>query len=323
MRANRASNVVCEQQAKFVQERIVSVEKHFSEMCTIFGSLARKSAGLRDKNDELSKAVKSYADNENVNHTLKAALCEFSAVLGSVGDYRDTQVKRVESKVVNELSQYDGICKHSREEVKATFSAREKELVRKRQLDRIRERNPRNRQMITLAETELLKASADVSRTMKGLEEQMNIFEKKKLEDIKSILQDYALTELSFHAKAIELFTKAFQDLQNISVEDDLEEFRDVLRVPDSISRLDTVKRTSFRSSTPLGSLANLFTTPPRFRRSSDSGLARSPQKERNAKSQSMDSLKKTFNESSESVEVEDFINEVSSYSSDDGYNRK
>lgn len=65
-----------------------------------------------------------------------------------MGIFSDTQVKRLENKVVSELSQYDSICKHSREEVKATFSAREKELVRKRQLDRIRERNPRNRQMI-------------------------------------------------------------------------------------------------------------------------------------------------------------------------------
>lgn len=312
-----------EQQAKFVQERIVSVERHFAEMCDIFGSLAKKTAGLRDKTDELSKAIKSYAVNENVNHSLKSNLMEFSAVLTSVGDYRDTQVKRLENKVVNELSQYDSICKHSREEVKATFSAREKELVRKRQLDRIRERNPRNRQMITLAETELLKASAEVSRSMKGLEEQMNIFEKKKLEDIKSILQDYVLTEISFNAKSLEMFTKAFQDLQNISVEDDVEDFKDVLRVPDSISRLDTVKRTSFRSSTPLGSLANLFTTPPRFRRSSDSGLSRSPAKERSTKSQSVDSLKKGLGESSESVEVEDFVDDESSYTSDEGYDRK
>lgn len=58
---------------------------------------------------------------------------------------------------------------------------------------------------------------------MKGLEEQMNIFEKKKLEDIKSVLQDYVLTEISFNAKSLELFTKAFQDLQNISIEDDVE----------------------------------------------------------------------------------------------------
>lgn len=78
-----------------------------------------------------------------------------------------------------------------------------------------------NRQ--TLAETELLKASAEVSRTMKGLEEQMNIFEKKKLDDVKSVLQDYVLIELSFHTKAIELFTKAYRDLNNINVEDDLE----------------------------------------------------------------------------------------------------
>lgn len=317
MRANRPSNVVCEQQAKFVQERIISVERHFAEMCGTFGSLARKSAGLRDKNDELSKAVKMYADTENVNQTLKTALTEFSSVLATVGDYRDTQVKRIEQKVVNELSQYDGICKHSREEVKATFSAREKELIRKRQLERIRERNPRNRQMITVAETELLKASAEVSRTMKGLEEQINVFEKKKLEDIKSILQDYVLTELSFHAKSIELFTKAYQDLDKINVEDDLEEFKEVLCVPDSISRLDTVKRTSLR-----GSLANLFTTPPHFRRSSDSGPVQSLPQERNVKSQSVDSLKKGLSESTESVEVEDFDDE-SSYSSDEDDGRK
>lgn len=74
-----------------------------------------------------------------------------------------------------------------------------------------------------MAESELLKASAEVSRTMKGLEEQMYVFEKKKLEDMKSTLMDYALIEISLHAKSIELFTKAFQSLQKISLEDDLE----------------------------------------------------------------------------------------------------
>ena len=43
----------------------------------------------------------------------------------------------------------------------------------------------------TVAESELLKASAEVSRTMKGLEEQMLVFEKKKLEDVKSSLHLY------------------------------------------------------------------------------------------------------------------------------------
>nr|CAD7197186.1 unnamed protein product [Timema douglasi] len=55
-----------------------------------------------------------------------------------------------------------------------------------------------------------------------------------------------------------------------------MEEFRSALRVPESISRLDTVKRTSFRNSS--FSLASIFATPQTFRRSSD-GIPHSPVK--------------------------------------------
>ena len=57
-------------------------------------------------------------------------------------------MKRLEGKVISELTQYDGICKHAREEVKSTFSAREKEQTKIRHLDRVRARNPHNRQLI-------------------------------------------------------------------------------------------------------------------------------------------------------------------------------
>lgn len=62
--------------------------------------------------------------------------------------YRDAEVQRLDSKVTSPLSQYAAICKNAREDVRNTFSARDKELTRRRNLDRIRERNPRNRQMI-------------------------------------------------------------------------------------------------------------------------------------------------------------------------------
>ncbi|CAG2053653.1 unnamed protein product [Timema podura] len=119
-----------------------------------------------------------------------------------------------ETKVVSELSQYEGICKHAKEEVKSTFAARDRELARRRQLDRVRERSPRNRQQI---------ASADVSRTVKALEEQIDIFEKKKLHDLKSVLLDFVTVELSFHAKAIELYTRAYQEIEAIDEDGDME----------------------------------------------------------------------------------------------------
>jgi len=62
--------------------------------------------------------------------------------------YRDAQVQRLDSKVVSELSQYEDICKHAKEEVKHTTVARSHELARKKHLDRVREKNPRNRQQI-------------------------------------------------------------------------------------------------------------------------------------------------------------------------------
>lgn len=309
IKANRLQQVACEQQAKFIQERIVSVEKNFAELCTVFAAYTRKTAGLRDKSDEVVKIIQDYAEAENVNKSLKNGLLQFSSTLSAIGDYRDAEVQRLETKVVSELSQYESICKHAKEEVKNTFTVCDRELARKKHLDRIRERNPRNRQQISLAESELLKASADVSRTVKSLEEQSDMFEKKKLQDIKALFLTFVSIELSFHSKAVEFFSKAYQDIAGIDEDEDMEEFRNALRVPDSISRLDTVKRTSFRNSS--FSLASLFATPPGFKRSPE-GIPNQSTTETTL-CETMDSSKTGLEESLESVHVEDYIEDESS----------
>ncbi|XP_063236638.1 uncharacterized protein LOC134538949 isoform X3 [Bacillus rossius redtenbacheri] len=88
MKANRPQNRTCEQQARFIQERISTVEKHFAELCTSFAAYTRKASRLRDKGDELSQTVQSYAEAESVNRSLKTGLLSFSAVMAAIGDYR-------------------------------------------------------------------------------------------------------------------------------------------------------------------------------------------------------------------------------------------
>lgn len=66
----------------------------------------------------------------------------------SIRFYRDAEVQRLDAKVIVPLSQYATICRHARDDVKNTFAARDRELTRRRHLDKVRERNPRNRQMI-------------------------------------------------------------------------------------------------------------------------------------------------------------------------------
>lgn len=68
-----------------------------------------------------------------------------------------------------------------------------------------------------------MKASVEVSRVVKGLEEQIDLFEKRKLHDLKTILLDFTIIELSFHAKALELLTKGYQDIAEINEVKDLE----------------------------------------------------------------------------------------------------
>ncbi|RLU18454.1 hypothetical protein DMN91_008811 [Ooceraea biroi] len=159
----RSQNSVYEQEAKFVQDRITGVEKHFAKLCTIFAAFTRKAARLRDKSDEFAKVIQVYGDSKTINRSMSTGLANFSATLSVVGDYsRDAEVQRLDTK--------------------------------------------------SQAESELMKASVEMSQVVKGLEEQINSFERRKLHDLKSVLLDFVTIELRFHRKALELLTKAYQD---------------------------------------------------------------------------------------------------------------
>ena len=73
------------------------------------------------------------------------------------------------------------------------------------------------------AETELVKASAEFSKTLHNLEEKSTEFEKQKLHDVKSILLDFVSTEMGYHAKALEVLTNAYKAINSIDEEADLQ----------------------------------------------------------------------------------------------------
>ncbi|XP_008207659.1 uncharacterized protein LOC100123748 [Nasonia vitripennis] len=286
-----------EREAKFVQERIDAVEKHFAELCSVFAAYTRKAARLRDKNDEVAKTIQTYADAEDINRSMSTCLVNFANTLSVVGDYSDAQVQRLNSKVVAPLSQYQNTCKRAKENVKSTFAARDEELKRKRMLEKVREENPKNQQRISQAKSNLMKATVEVSRVVKGLEEQIDSFEKQKLHDIKTILLSFVTVQLSFHAKAVELLTKAYQDVAEIDEAQDLEEFRETMKATESSTKLSAVKKSGFRQACSLMNLHNRFSPSPSSLRK---GKAHKT-------TESLDSSKTGHTNSSESVQVEEY----------------
>ncbi|XP_036949896.1 protein FAM92A [Acanthopagrus latus] len=239
-------------QTRKIQENITNVEKHFGEMCQIFAAYVRKTARLRDKADVLVREIGMYADTETPN--LKSGLKQFADHLAKVEDYRQAEVERLEAKVIEPLKSYGAVVKRKREDLKATQSARDREAKQMAQLERTRQRNPSDRQIISQAESELQRATMDATRTTRQLEETIDEFEKQKIRDIKKIFGDFVTVEMAFHAKALEVYTLAYQSIQSVDEEEDLEVFRSSLHPPDYQSRLDIVRANSKTSLDRTGS---------------------------------------------------------------------
>ncbi|XP_050993381.1 CBY1-interacting BAR domain-containing protein 1 [Labeo rohita] len=230
-------------QTKQIQENITGVEKHFGDLCQLFAAYVRKTARLRDKADLLVKEINLYADTETPN--LKCGLKNFADQLAKIQDYRQAEVERLEVKVIEPLKAYGNIVKTKREDLKQTQIARNREAKQMQQLEKMRQRNPSDRQIISQAESELQRATMDATRTTRQLEETIDDFEKQKIRDIKKILGEFVTVEMAFHAKSLEIYTTAYQHIQNVDEEGDLEVFRNSLHPPDYQSRLEIVRANS------------------------------------------------------------------------------
>ncbi|XP_051729470.1 CBY1-interacting BAR domain-containing protein 1 isoform X1 [Ctenopharyngodon idella] len=133
-------------QTKQIQDNITNVEKHFGDLCQLFAAYVRKTARLRDKADLLVKEVSLYADTETPN--LKCGLKSFADQLAKIQDYRQAEVERLEVKVIEPLKAYGNIVKTKREDLKQTQTARNREAKQMQQLEKMRQRNPSDRQII-------------------------------------------------------------------------------------------------------------------------------------------------------------------------------
>lgn len=60
-----------------------------------------------------------------------------------------------------------------------------------------------------------------------------------------NIFSEFITIEMLFHGKALEIYTAAYQNIQNIDENEDLEVFRSSLHPPDYQSRLDIVRANS------------------------------------------------------------------------------
>ncbi|XP_078253319.1 CBY1-interacting BAR domain-containing protein 1 isoform X2 [Rhinoraja longicauda] len=170
-------------QTKYIHSTVANVEKHFGDLCSLFAACTRKTARLRDKSDLLVKAVREYAETETPH--LKYGLSSFADHFALIQDYRHAEVERLEAKVVEPLKKYGSITKLKREDLKVATDAIKRETKQLVHVEKLRLRNPSDRQIVTQAENELHRVTMDATRVSRQLEETIDDFQEDKIKDLK------------------------------------------------------------------------------------------------------------------------------------------
>ncbi|KAL1457918.1 hypothetical protein WDU94_008098 [Cyamophila willieti] len=247
-----------ELQAKFIQNRVIQTEKNMAELCRVLTGYTLNCARLRDSSDQVSQVLTYYSESETVSKSLSRGLLKLAQVMNELGDIRDAEVKLLEDHVLPQLAQYEDKCKYAKSEVSTIGGAFTREATRKKECEKLRQRNSKSLQSNTQAETDYAKAQAEVIRQLKIVEEKMQVFEEQKIKDLKGVLQMLIVGQMREYARGLELCTQGYGAMEEVSEQEDLQNFLDILSEPENIHRLETVKKTT-ASNSSLNTIAGLF----------------------------------------------------------------
>uniref|UniRef100_A0A667WV59 CBY1 interacting BAR domain containing 2 n=1 Tax=Myripristis murdjan TaxID=586833 RepID=A0A667WV59_9TELE len=184
-------------QVKTMEQTVNHAEKHLGRFCSLLASYTRKTAKLRDKGDLLVAQLFDFSSTEDP--ALRVGLKNLAEDLAMVQDYRQAQV-RARAPGAHGMTTVQA-------DLKKFNADRNREMKELQKLGKIRLKNPADRQSI--AEVNAQKASNNAQRSTRQLEETINDFQRQK-----RVFTDFITVEMLFHAKALEIYTHTFQNLE-------------------------------------------------------------------------------------------------------------
>ncbi|XP_057304277.1 CBY1-interacting BAR domain-containing protein 1-like isoform X1 [Hydractinia symbiolongicarpus] len=216
-----------EQQTKVVNENIEKVENHFPHIVQDINLYTVRSAKLRDAGDNFAKSLQDYAVSETP--VLRQGLSAFAECFASVQDHRNVLVNRLENKVVQAFSVYETKCKQAKLDVKQHTVAHSKELNQHKSFERVKTKSTQQFQLAK-AEAKYKKAAEEANRSAQILDDQVSDFERQKTRDLKKVFGEFMLSEMLFYAKALEIYTRAYQELMEVDEEENVEQLRQSMK---------------------------------------------------------------------------------------------
>lgn len=169
---------------------------------------------VRDKTDDLANVVKTISEGEQYNSSTEKALENISNGLTYLADHQSLEVQRIDEKVLQELTQYQIVCRNAKEEVKNQIVLRDRELTKRKNLDM--GRRMRN-------ENDVILSNMQIAKVLKEITTIAEQFETQKIADFKESLTNFVLLQMKYHASCLEVLSMVHEDVTAIDEKKDVE----------------------------------------------------------------------------------------------------
>uniref|UniRef100_A0A3Q1G0N4 Family with sequence similarity 92 member A1 n=1 Tax=Acanthochromis polyacanthus TaxID=80966 RepID=A0A3Q1G0N4_9TELE len=217
-------------QVKTMEQTVLHAEKYLGEICSLLASYTRKTAKLRDTADKLVAQLFDFSRTEDPE--LQVGLKNLAEDLAMVQDYRQAEIERLETRVIGPLKAYGDTVKNKRTDLKNFNTDLKRELKQLQKLEKIRLRNPADQQSIRqsqISRDRNWRISKSVSYIYTCMLHAfiLQLVKHQRLSDRlcfwQRIFTDFITVEMLFHAKALEVYTHTYHNLEEVNTEKDLE----------------------------------------------------------------------------------------------------
>lgn len=191
------------------------VENHFEEIAKYVEKYAKTTDKMGRKGCNLANTIlASFEDLEQRDIVTQAT--KFTNCLTSVQRDREELANELRERIASGFRVYETKCSETKKEVRDYNHLLVKEHNEKSDLLRLQGKYPANYRKIMDTKVRLEKAEIMTRNARNLLHQQMEDFEKQKLNDCGRMLREFITLEMQFHARVLQTYTNAYQHLMEI-----------------------------------------------------------------------------------------------------------
>lgn len=195
------------------KDRVVLVESHLKELARVCEKYAKTTEKLSRRGLAISDAILSTSKEGDETMSV---LENVSTSLAALNDQRQKFSINLKSRIAGEFRVNETKCKETKKEIDLCMRLIEKEYREKEQFLKQQSKVPIDRAKVMETKIRLEKAQEHSKNSKQLLGEQMEEFEIQKRNDIARILRDFIDLEMKLHARCLEIYTDAYQQLKSI-----------------------------------------------------------------------------------------------------------